>query len=166
MKHKAAILTVSDSFHLGLREDLSGPRLRRCLEDAGYEIAFTTAVPDEIEAIAAGIREGARSAPLIVTTGGTGIFARDVTPEATRQVCDRLLDGVAELMRSEGMKQTPYAALSRGLCGTVGSSLVINLPGNPDGAVHSLKAVLHLVPHALDLLEGKTEHSGRKRRSL
>jgi molybdenum cofactor synthesis domain-containing protein len=166
VKHKAAILTVSDSFHRGSREDLSGPRLKRCLEDAGFEIAFAKAVPDEIEAIAAGIREASFSARLIVTTGGTGISARDVTPEATRQVCDRLLDGVAELMRNEGMKQTLYAALSRGLCGTVGSSLVINLPGNPDGAVHSLKAVLHLVPHALDLLEGKTEHSGRERRSL
>jgi molybdopterin adenylyltransferase len=165
VKHKAAILTVSDSYHRGLREDLSGPRLRRCLGDAGYELSFTTAVPDEIAAITAGLREASRSARLIVTTGGTGISTRDVTPEATRQVCDRLLDGIAELMRSEGLKQTPYAALSRGLCGTMGASLIINLPGNPDGAIHSLKAVLHLVPHALDLLAGRTEHSHLERGS-
>jgi len=93
-----------------------------------------------------------------VTTGGTGISARDVTPEATRKVCERLLDGVAELMRAEGLKQTPFAALSRGVCGTIGASLVLNLPGNPAGANQSLKAVLPLIPHALDLLAGKTEH--------
>jgi molybdenum cofactor synthesis domain-containing protein len=166
VKHKAAILIVSDSYHRGSREDLSGPRLRHCLEEAGYELTFTTAIPDDVAAITAALREAARMAQLIVTTGGTGISIRDVTPEATSQVCDRLLDGVAEVMRSEGTKQTPYAALSRGLCGTYGASLIVNLPGNPDGAVHSLKAVLHLVPHALDLLAGKTEHSGHHRGSV
>ena len=95
---------------------------------------------------------------LIVTTGGTGIAPRDVTPEATRRICDRLLDGVAERMRAEGIKKTPFAALSRGVCGVRGTTLILNLPGSPAGAVESLAAVLELIPHALNLLEGKTEH--------
>jgi molybdenum cofactor synthesis domain-containing protein len=96
---------------------------------------------------------------LVVTTGGTGVAARDVTPEATRAVCDRLLDGVAERMRIEGTKKTRFAALSRALCGTRGKSVILNLPGNPKGAVESLEAVLDLIPHALSLLQGNTEHS-------
>ena len=104
------------------------------------------------------LRELAKIARFVVTTGGTGISERDVTPEATRDVCERLLDGVSELMRSEGLKRTPLAPLSRALCGTLGKALVLNVPGNPKGAEQSLKAVLHLVPHVLELLEGKTEH--------
>ena len=96
-------------------------------------------------------------AGLVVTTGGTGIAARDVTPEATRPVCDRLLEGVAERMRFEG-KKTPLAALSRAVCGVRGTSLILNLPGSPSGAVESLEAVIDLLPHALQLLSGKTEH--------
>lgn len=158
MKPPAAILTVSDSSYRGSREDLSGPRLKTMLSDAGYSVVLTKTVPDEQEQIASSLRELAAQARLVVTTGGTGIGPRDVTPEATHRVCDRLLDGVAEVIRAEGMKQTPFAALSRGLCGTIGKSLVINLPGSPTGAEQSLKAVLHLVPHALELLAGKTDH--------
>ena len=95
---------------------------------------------------------------LIVTTGGTGIAARDVTPEATLAVCDRLIPGFAEKMRSEGAKKTPLAALSRGVCGIRGTALILNLPGSPAGAVESLQAVAGLIPHALDLLAGKTDH--------
>jgi molybdenum cofactor synthesis domain-containing protein len=94
----------------------------------------------------------------VVTTGGTGIAPRDVTPEATRAVCDRLLDGVAERMRSEGAKKTQFAVLSRGVCGVRGTSLVLNLPGSPAGAVESLEAVIELLPHAIGLLCGHTEH--------
>ena len=159
MKLTAAVLTISDSSHRGSREDLSGPRLQHCLNDAGFEVVLTRVLPDDAAQIVTALREAAAQARFVVTTGGTGISARDVTPEATRAVCDRLIEGVAEQMRVEGLKQTKFAALSRGVCGTRGSSLVLNLPGSPGGAEQSLKSVLHLVPHALDLLAGKTEHS-------
>ena len=159
MKLTAAVLTISDSSHRGSREDLSGPRLQHCLNDAGFEVVLTRVLPDDAAQIVTALREAAAQARFVVTTGGTGISARDVTPEATRAVCDRLIEGVAEQMRVEGLKQTKFAALSRGVCGTRGSSLVLNLPGSPGGAEQSLKSVLHLIPHALDLLAGKTEHS-------
>lgn len=159
MKITAAVLTISDSSHQGLREDLSGPKLQHCLRDAGFEITFTRVVPDDTLRIAASLRDAASQARFVVTSGGTGISPRDVTPEATRSVCERILEGIAELMRAEGAKHTQFAALSRGVCGTLGASLILNLPGNPAGAEQSLKSVLHLIPHALDLLAGKTEHS-------
>ncbi|HET9741628.1 MAG TPA: MogA/MoaB family molybdenum cofactor biosynthesis protein [Terriglobales bacterium] len=158
MKPTAAILTISDSSAKGLRQDASGPALRRVLEEAGFEVVHSHIVPDDIQAISAALVNRAQRARFVVTTGGTGVGPRDVTPEATRSVCDRLLDGVAERMRAEGAKHTMYAALSRGVCGTRGTSLILNLPGNPAGAEQSLKSVLDLVPHALDLLAGKTEH--------
>jgi len=160
VKITAAILTVSDSCDKGLRQDASGPRLRVLLADAGFEVKTTRIVPDEVERIASTLRELSSEARFIVTTGGTGIATRDVTPEATRAVCERVIDGIAELMRHEGMKHTSFAALSRGVCATLGKSLVLNLPGSPAGAEQSLKTVLPLVSHALDLLAGKTEHSG------
>jgi len=158
VKLTAAVLTISDSSFRGEREDLSGPRLQQCLKDAGFEISITKTLPDEAQQIAAALRIAASQARFVLTTGGTGVSPRDVTPEATRKVCDRLLDGVGELMRAEGLKQTPFAVLSRGVCGTIGVSLVLNLPGNPAGAEQSLKVVLPVIPHALDLLAGKTSH--------
>lgn len=100
----------------------------------------------------------ALEARLIVTTGGTGIAVRDVTPEATEAICDRLIDGIGERMRNEGLKKTPFAALSRGVCGVRGKTLILNLPGSPGGAVESLQAVVELIPHALKLLQGHTKH--------
>jgi molybdopterin adenylyltransferase len=154
----AAILTVSDSCARGERQDLSGPALRKLLEKGGFQIAVHEIVPDERAIISRKIQELATVSRLVVTTGGTGISERDVTPEATRDVCDRLLDGVAEMMRREGLKHTPTAVLSRGVCGTLGKALVVNVPGSPKGATESLGAVLHIIPHALELLDGKTEH--------
>ena len=160
MKIPAAILTVSDSCHKGLRQDASGPRLRVLLADAGFEVKASRIVPDEVERIASALRELSSEARFVVTTGGTGIAPRDVTPEATRAVCERVIDGIAEMMRRDGLKDTPFAALSRGVCATLGKSLVLNVPGSPAGAEQSLRTVLPIVAHALDLLGGKTEHSG------
>ena len=115
-------------------------------------------IPDEQEQIASTLRQQAAEAQLIVTTGGTGITPRDVTPEATRSVCERILDGFGERMRSEGLKDTPLAPMSRAVTGTLGRSLIVNVPGSPRAAVQSLDAVLHLIPHALALLSGHTQH--------
>lgn len=128
------------------------------LRQAGFDVASALVVPDETELIARALREQATRARLVVTTGGTGLAARDVTPEATRSVCDRIVEGFGERMRAEGVKSTPLAALSRATCGTLGTSLVLNVPGSPRAAVESLEAVLPLIPHALALLLGQTDH--------
>ncbi len=155
---QAVVITVSDSRSLGEQEDLSGPAVARALADASFEVVEVIIVPDERAQLEAELRRQSRRARLVVTTGGTGIAPRDVTPEATRAVCDRLLDGVAEVMRRAGLEETPFAALSRGVCGSFGQSLILNLPGSPRGAVTSLTSVLHLLPHTLRVLAGDTAH--------
>ncbi|HEV2470631.1 MAG TPA: MogA/MoaB family molybdenum cofactor biosynthesis protein [Candidatus Sulfotelmatobacter sp.] len=154
----AAVVTVSDSCTRGEREDKSGPAVVHLLESLHFSVAAREVVPDDPIKIQNLLIRLAREVRFIVTTGGTGIAARDVTPDATAAVCDRLLDGVAERMRLEGAKKTKFAALSRGLCGTRGKALILNVPGSPAGAVESLQAVADLIPHAIDLLSGKTEH--------
>jgi molybdopterin adenylyltransferase len=154
----AAVITVSDSCAQGLRADASGPAVAAALEKHGFGIAAKEIVPDEQSAIQQAIVRAAGQADVVVTTGGTGIAPRDVTPEATRAVCDRLVEGIAERMRIEGSRSTPLAALSRGVCGVRGRALVLNLPGSPRAATESLAAIIELLPHALDLLRGNTEH--------
>jgi molybdopterin adenylyltransferase len=154
----AAVLTVSDSCAQGKRVDLSGPAVAERLKKNNFCVVAIETVPDEQPVIERTISRLAHEARLVVTTGGTGIAARDVTPEATRTVCERFLDGVAERMRFEGGKKSPLAALSRGVCGVRNRSIILNLPGSPKGAVESLEAVIDLLPHALQLLGGETAH--------
>ena len=148
----AFVLTVSDSCARGERVDVSGPSVAKLLTDAGFAVAGSRTVEDVQPAIEDALRTAADACRLVVTTGGTGLTARDVTPEATRAVCGRLLDGLSEQMRAEGLKETPFAVLSRGVCGLLGTSLIVNLPGAPRGAITSLRAVLPVLPHALRLL--------------
>ena len=154
----AAVLTISDSSYLGKREDISGPEIVRELEAANFKVIHASVLPDEKDTIAARLIECSELVRLVVTTGGTGIALRDVTPEATLAVIERRIIGMEEKMRQEGTKKTPFAALSRGVCGTRGKTLLLNLPGSPTAAVESLQAVIEILPHALELLDGKTEH--------
>jgi molybdopterin adenylyltransferase len=154
----AAVITVSDSCSRGEREDLSGPAVANLLQKRRFFIAVREVVPDDSIQIQNLLIRLAREVRLIVTTGGTGIAPRDVTPEATVAICEKLLDGMAERMRSEGAKKTPFAVLSRAACGVRGNALIVNLPGSPTGAVESLEAVANLIPHAIELLGGITEH--------
>jgi len=155
---RASVLTVSDSCARGERNDVSGPAVARELQQHHFAVVDMRIVPDDHSTIQKAIVELTRKARLVVTTGGTGISTRDVTPEATRAVCGRMLDGISDRMRREGEKRTPFAVLSRGVCGVCGTSLVLNLPGSPAGAVESLQAVIDVLPHAIQLLAGKTEH--------
>ncbi|ACO33638.1 MULTISPECIES: MogA/MoaB family molybdenum cofactor biosynthesis protein [Acidobacterium] len=159
----SAVITVSDSCFRGEREDVSGPAVALALAEAGFSVILRRTVPDEVAAIQAELLGCLAQARLVVTTGGTGIGPRDVTPDATRPLCDRSLDGVAELMRSEGRQETIFSVLSRAFCGTAGLSIILNLPGSPRGAVTSLRAVLPLLPHALRLLQGDTQHDDTAR---
>lgn len=154
----AAVLTVSDGVAEGVREDQSGRAVANALEDEGYRVAARETVPDDRVLIEGALRRLSGSSALVVTTGGTGFGPRDVTPEATRAVLDREAPGLAEAIRAAGRASTPLADLSRGLAGTIGSALVLNLPGSPRGAVEGLMAVLPVLPHALELLEGHTAH--------
>jgi molybdopterin adenylyltransferase len=157
MTYSAAIITVSDKGSVGQREDKSGPSLKAVLEST-YDVREMVIVPDEIDIIAKTIQDlvDTKCIDLIVTTGGTGVALRDVTPEATRLVMERELPGFAEVMRMESYKITPTAMVSRALCGTRKGSLIINLPGSPKAAVECIGFVLSAIPHTLDKLQGDT----------
>lgn len=157
---RVAVLTISDSCSAGERTDASGPAVAGVCEERGWQVAQREILPDEPERIRQRLAELADRdlADLILTTGGTGIAPRDSTPEATRAAIEKELPGLAELMRSEGLRHTRRAVLSRAVAGTRGRCLIVNLPGSPRGAVQSLNAILDLVPHIVELLRGETAH--------
>ena len=157
MSIKVAIVTISDSCAAGSREDLSGAALNQRVIELDWTVEKRALVPDDRTLIAKTI-VNLGHCDVILTTGGTGLAPRDVTPEAVKLVADREVPGFGELMRSEGLKSTRFAPLSRGGAATRGSALIVMLPGSPRGAVESLNAVSGLIPHVVDLLHGRTEH--------
>jgi molybdopterin adenylyltransferase len=156
---KAAILTVSDKGYRGEREDRSGPALSAWLGQHGVQVVWTRVLPDETADIAAQLIEWADSlvCDLILTTGGTGVSPRDVTPEATRRVLEREIPGLGEAMRAASFAKTPFSMLSRAVAGVRGRALLVNLPGSPAGAIENLEAIWAAVPHAVKKIQGDTE---------
>lgn len=154
MKYTAAVITVSDMGSRGLRQDTSGPAVRAMLEEVGFSVAHTAILPDEMEQISAELRNCAdrRRIDLIVTTGGTGLSPRDVTPEATRAVLEREILAIPVTMWMEGLKVTPRAMLSRAVAGIRGSSLLLNLPGSEKAARENLAAVIGALEHGLHMI--------------
>jgi molybdenum cofactor biosynthesis protein B len=156
---KAHVVTVSDGVFHGSREDKSGAALVGLLSDAGFEVSGPAVVPDEVERIAEAIETAvARGADLVVTTGGTGLGPRDVTPQATAPLFDYMVPGIGEEMRRAGAASTPMAVLSRSMAGVRGRTLIVNVPGSVNGATESLEAVMPILDHALRLLHGDTAH--------
>ena len=156
---RAAVLTVSDGVSEGTREDRSGDLLEELLED--FEV-IRRVVPDEQGVIADAILELAGEVELVLTTGGTGLGPRDVTPEATMQVLDRAVPGIAEAIRADSISKTPHALLSRGTAGVCGSTLVVNLPGSPGGCRDGFAVLRPALAHAVQLLAGDTQHGHRQ----
>jgi molybdenum cofactor biosynthesis protein B len=152
---KAAVLTVSDGVHAGVREDRSGDLLEELLAGEGFEVARRV-VADDPGDIARAIEELARGTSLVVTTGGTGFAPRDVTPEATRGVVDREAPGIAEAIRADALTRTPHALLSRGIAGLRGPTLVVNLPGSPGGCRDGFEVLRPALRHGLELAAGET----------
>ncbi|NPV76747.1 MAG: molybdopterin adenylyltransferase [Anaerolineae bacterium] len=156
---KIGILTISDRSSRKEREDLSGPALQKIANDQGWHVERLAVIPDELEEIKNTLIHWCDEAKLhlILTTGGTGFAPRDITPEATLQVIQKIAPGIAEAMRSESLKKTPHAMLSRSVAGIRGNSLIINLPGSPKAAVENLQVILPVMPHAIELIGGLPE---------
>lgn len=162
MSDRAMVLTVSDRASAGLRQDTAGPAVAELLEEHGYQVVHTAILPDEQELISAALQNSCDSGKvdLLVTTGGTGLSPRDVTPEATLAVLEREVRGIPEAMRYASLQITPRACLSRGVAGTRGRTLIINLPGSRKAAVENLAAVLPALSHGLEVLQGKSGDCG------
>jgi molybdopterin adenylyltransferase len=154
---RALVITASDRVNEGVREDTSGVGVGERLESLGFDVQRAV-LPDERAALTDVLRASAETHQLIVTTGGTGLTPRDVTPQATRDAIDYEVPGLAEAMRAAGRATTPFADLSRGVVGVVGRSLVVNLPGSPKGALESLAAIEPVLDHALETLAGPFDH--------
>ena len=163
MAYRVQVITISDKGSRGERIDTSGPAVKKMMEAQGFAVAEVIIVPDETDIIADAIRQATdrEKADVVVTTGGTGLSPRDVTPEATRMVIDRDLPGFAEIMRSESYRITPHAVISRAISGIRGRSLVINLPGSERAAVENLAFVIKAISHALAKLQGDPADCGR-----
>lgn len=161
MSDTAAVLTVSDRAFQGIYEDVSGPALAAFLAGRGFELVEARLVPDEQDQIEAALRTFAKEGiALVVTTGGTGFSPRDVTPEATCAVCERLAPGIPEAMRAASRAITPHAVLSRAQAGICGRTLIVNVPGSPKAAIESLGAVIAALPHGLELLRAERTEDG------
>lgn len=158
---KAAILTLSDKGSRGEREDLSGLTIKEMLKEISAEVIFYDILPDEKELIKEKLFEYIGKVDLILTTGGTGLSPRDVTPEATREVIEKEIPGIPEIMRIEGMKKTPRAMLSRAVAGIRDQTLIINLPGSPIAVKENLQVIMDTIPHAIEKIKGDTTECGR-----
>lgn len=157
----AAVLTISDRGSRGEREDLSGPLIKDMLKGIGAEVKYYEILPDEKGLIKERLIEYSKEVELILTTGGTGLLPRDVTPEATLEVIDRQVPGIAEAMRAEGFKKTGRAILSRAVAGVKGRTLIINLPGSPKAVKENLDVILDVIPHAIEKIKGDTTECAR-----
>jgi molybdopterin adenylyltransferase len=156
-----AVLTMSDKGSKGEREDLSGPLIEDMIKVIGAEVKYCEILPDEKEIIKEKLIEYSKKADLILTTGGTGLSPRDVTPEATLEVIDRQVPGIAEAMRSAGLKKTNRSMLSRAVAGVKGRSLIINLPGSPKAVKENLSVILDVIPHAIEKIKGDPSECAR-----
>ena len=162
MKYRAVVITISDKGAAGQRADTSGPGLRMMLQKT-YEVTEVVVIPDEIDLIAETIRDQVdrKGIDLVVTTGGTGVGPRDVTPEATRMVIEKELPGFSETMRMESYRVTPFALISRAVCGIRGQSIIVNLPGSPKAAAECLSFIEAALPHALEKVKGDPSECAR-----
>jgi molybdopterin adenylyltransferase len=159
---KAAIITISTKGAAGKRADESGPAIREALEAAGIKVVHTKLVSDGVTPVGNAIREASQKANVVITSGGTGLSPNDMTPEATRRVIDREAPGIAEALRAHSLSKTPHGMLSRGVAGTLGQALIVNLPGSPKAARESLEVLIPVLPHAIELLAGESGEGGHR----